>query len=389
MALLEIVIPTRNRERTLVPSVRAILAALGERNYEIVISDNSDSPLDITIQGEFAASGRVLYRHNTRTIDVIENFNFALAQVRGEYAILIGDDDFVLPQVFNAIEVLDANELECLIHPRPAYYWPDVSFDREFDYFRPGTLLINEKMNTQVELLDPTKELDKVKAAGAIYLYNLPALYHALLRGDTLHGIKQRLGEYVLGPSPDMSLAVALCALKVRYGRSTIPFSVAGASYHSAAGMGRRGAHTAALDRAPSWLPRAMKEQWDRRLPEVWNGYSVYAQSMISVAKAAGLDDDLDFSKLFRKMIAEDLGDVVHVRRKAWAIGLRRSISVIGLGAIEGLLRRLLKRLPTTLLNQLVRHRPHFRNLHQYRDIVTPESCIACAEAHIAARRSA
>ena len=389
MTLLEIVIPTRNRERTLVPSVRAILAALGDRNYRIAIADNSDVALDRSIQEEFAASGRVVYRHNPHTVDVIENFNSALAQADGKYVTLIGDDDFVLPEIFNAIEILESEKLDCLIHPRPAYYWPDVTFDREFDFFRPATLLIGETMSDRIEQLEPASELDRVRAAGAIYLYNLPALYHALLRSDALHRIKQTFGDYVLGPSPDMSLAVALCALDVRYARSSIPFSVAGASYNSAAGMGRRGAHTAALDRAPSWLPISMKEQWDPRLPEVWNGYSVYAQSLISVARVAGLDTDLNLPKLFKKMIAEDLSDMPHVRQKLSSLGLRQGLGVIVLGTAEGVLRRLLTRLPAAVLNRLIRRRPHFRGLHQYGGILSPQACIACAEAHIAARRPA
>ena len=326
MAALEIVIPTRNRERMLVPSVRAMLAALGDHDYCIAIQDNSDIPLNLSVRAEFAATGRVVYRHDPRTLDVIENFNSALAQVRGKYVILIGDDDFVLPEIFAAIHTLEREALDCLIHPRPAYYWPDVKFDREFDFFRPATLLINRSMTNQIEHLDPIRELKNVRAAGAIYLYRLPALYHALLRSETLHQIKHSFGDYVLGPSPDMSLAVALCALNVRYGRSTIPFSVAGASYNSAAGMGRRGAHTAGLDRTPSWLPKWMKDAWDPRLPEVWNGYSVYAQSLICVARIAGLDTSLNLQRLFKKMIAQDLSDIAYIRHKLSELNAREEL---------------------------------------------------------------
>lgn len=360
---------------------------MGARDYLIRIFDNSDQALDDKIRRDFEHCGNIRYTYIAKTVDVIENFNFALRAVESKYAILIGDDDFVLPEVFSAVEILEENDLECLIHPRPAYYWPGVKFDREFAFFRSSSLMINESMSSRLDFLDPAAELARVRAAGAVYLFNLPAVYHALIRSDVLHGIRQRFGEYVLGPSPDMSLAVALCAQDVRYARSSIPFSIAGASYNSAAGMGRRGDHTASLERAPSWLPKAMKQAWDPRLPDVWNGYSVYAQSLLAVAKRAQLSMELNFPALFRKMIAEDLRDIRYVRPKLARLGWACGNWTLLLGFVEGVARRAIRYFPTIMLDRMIRTRPHFRTLTLYQGIDSPLACIECAEAHIARRR--
>lgn len=386
MALLDIVIPTKNRQTTLVPVVGAMLSSLHGSDYRIVIHDNSDRELDEAIRDDWRTQGNIAYYHEAESIDVIENFNRAIGKVDARYATLIGDDDFVIPEIFNAIHKMDTLNLECMIHHRPVYYWPGMTFDREFDFFCPSSLLINSEVGEGVELFEPKQELTRVCASGGIYLFNLPALYHALVRSDALHELRAKFGDYVMGPSPDMSLAVALCAIEVRYGRSSIPFSVAGASYNSAAGMGRRGDHTASLDKTPSWLPKTMKSSWDPRLPEVWNGYSVYAQSILAVAKRTGLKVDLDFPALFRKMIAEDMGDVRYVRPKLARWHPFRNLKTIGAGLAEGMARRGVAYLPAFLLNRFIRMRPHFRSLDLYKGIETPQACIARAEAHIRER---
>ncbi len=379
---LDIIIPTKNRYSTLVPAVRAILSKLGSQDYRILIYDNT--PKDsIPDAPQLPADPRIAYHHEPQDIDAVENFNRAIGLVEAEFAILIGDDDLVLPSIFEAIDQMEKNGLDCLIQQRPTYYWPGVKFSREIEYFSPASLQISREIASSVVELDPMKELGLVLNRGAIYLYNLPALYHGLLRTHILKQMRDKYGAYVLGPSPDISLALLIAHSIQRYGMYRTPFSVAGASFNSAAGMGRRGEHSATLDRAPAWLPRQMLKQWDPALPKIWNGFTVYAQSLYLVGKTANIPIKINYEALHKKMLSDNFLDIKFMTGKD-APAHPPQLSTIATAFLTYLLRTTVLHAPKLVLNPLVKRRPAFRFQAFYRDIESPEACISKAESHIA-----
>jgi glycosyltransferase involved in cell wall biosynthesis len=88
-------LPTRNRLDYLKLAVETVRRQeSGE--WEIAISDN-DSDEDIA--GYVAALGdeRILYRRTERFLPVTENWNAALEMSTGDYVLMLGDDDGLLP----------------------------------------------------------------------------------------------------------------------------------------------------------------------------------------------------------------------------------------------------------------------------------------------------
>ncbi len=363
------------------PAVRAILSRLKSSEYRILIYDNTPNYAK-QATSELPKDPRVLYYHDPQDIDAVENFNRAINLAQSEFVILIGDDDLLLPTVFEAISQMERQNLDCLIQQRPTYYWPGVQFSREIDYFSPASLLITRNIESKVFELDPQKELNMVLDQGAIYLYNLPALYHGLVRTRILKQIREKYGAYVLGPSPDISLALLIAHSIQRYGMYGIPFSIAGASFNSAAGMGRRGEHSATLDRAPSWLPKEMLKKWDPSLPKIWNGFTVYAQSLYLVGQTVNIPININYEALYKKMLSDNFFDIQFMRGEKAPINPLK-IRTMLFCFMRYILRSSVMYLPKVLLNILVRSHPAFRYQTFYSDVQSPEACIIKAESHI------
>lgn len=378
---LDIIIPTKNRYSTLVPAVAAILSRLKSQDYRILIYDNTPERVRQATP-QLPQDPRVVYHHDPQDIDAVENFNRAIDLAQSEFVILIGDDDLVLPSVFEAISLMEHQGLDCLIQQRPTYYWPGVKFNREIEYFSPESLLISRDIASTFVELDPIKELNIVLKRGAIYLFNLPALYHGLMRTSILKQMRERYGSYVLGPSPDISLALLIAHSIRKYGMHRTPFSIAGASFNSAAGMGRRGEHSATLDRAPEWLPREMLRQWDPALPKIWNGFTVYAQSLYMVGQRANIPIKINYDELYMKILSENFRDIKFMTGlNAPMFPLKMRVIIIGF--VKYIFRSMIMHLPKILLNFLVRRHPAFRFQAFYVNIKNPEDCIIKAESHI------
>jgi len=378
---LDIIIPTKNRYSTLVPVVCAILSRLESQDYRILIYDNTPEHARPAFP-QLPKDPRVSYHHDPQDIDAVENFNRALDLVQSEFAILIGDDDLVLPSVFEAISQMERQDLDCLIQQRPTYYWPDVKFSLEIDYFLPASLQITREITGSVINLDPMKELEVVLERGAIYLYKLPALYHGLLRTRILRQIREMYGTYVLGPSPDISLALLIAYSIRRYGMYGTPFSVAGASFNSAAGMGRRGEHSATLDRVPAWVPGEMIKKWDPALPKIWNGFTVYAHSLYLVGQSVKRPVSINYEALYKKILSDNFLDIQFMIGENAPIR-KPKLGTIVVGLMTYILRAMIQHAPNLLLNAMVRKHRAFRFAAFYTDIKNPEACIEKAKSHI------
>jgi glycosyltransferase involved in cell wall biosynthesis len=92
---ISILLPTRNRLGYLkfaIESIRRQEVA----DWEIVISDN-DSSDDIAGYVESLADPRIRYARTREFLPVTENWNAALEMSSGEYVVMMGDDDALLP----------------------------------------------------------------------------------------------------------------------------------------------------------------------------------------------------------------------------------------------------------------------------------------------------
>ena len=125
-----ILLPTRNRLNLLREAVESVQRQdkSGITDWEIVISDNFS---DDDIAGYVRGSGdpRIRYSRTERVLPVTENWNRALQQSTGDYVLMLGDDDGLMPDCLRTLsEWIDAHEN------------PDAIYTGAYLFTHPGVL---------------------------------------------------------------------------------------------------------------------------------------------------------------------------------------------------------------------------------------------------------
>jgi len=124
---LSFLLPTRNRLEYLRYAIRSVLRQ-GDSNWEIVVSDN-DSDEDISGYVKSLGNKQIRYYRTKDFISVTENWNNALEQSEGDYIIMLGDDDCVLPTYAKTIR-----------HLAEEYRMPEVIYSSGYLYAYPHVL---------------------------------------------------------------------------------------------------------------------------------------------------------------------------------------------------------------------------------------------------------
>lgn len=96
--IFSVLIPSYNRPELLVPTIDSVLAQT-EANFELIVSDDA-SPRGAEIAAalsRFGADSRFKFILQPKNLGWSDNRNALLAAASGEFVILLGDDDLLLP----------------------------------------------------------------------------------------------------------------------------------------------------------------------------------------------------------------------------------------------------------------------------------------------------
>ena len=102
MTRISVIIPTRNRAHLLRTALQSVTEQVGFDGFEVVVSDNSLDQSAEAVAAEFAGP-KVRYVPTGEDLDVYGSWNFALSQAKGEYSLLLADDDCLLPDALSKI----------------------------------------------------------------------------------------------------------------------------------------------------------------------------------------------------------------------------------------------------------------------------------------------
>ncbi len=216
-----VVIPTRQRADTLRHALKSCLDQSFD-DYEIIVSDNASSPATRAVIDE-AASPRVRYVRSPEPLAMASNWDFALSHARGEYVIVIGDDDGLLPHALAELDSLTLMHQPRAIHWEPAYYtWPSIGLPGQGDYLR-------------VPIGRTSREIVAAETIRGVIGFRqpytaLPMLYHGAIRRDVLEELKQKTQRIVPHRLPDIYSGFAIAAIVERYLDLEVPMSVCGYS---------------------------------------------------------------------------------------------------------------------------------------------------------------
>lgn len=276
--LLSVCIPTKNRQETLVPCVRAALR-LGPA-VEIVVLDTSD---DDTAREPLAqhAKGdpRLHYHYRREMLSFAETFDAVIQLAGGSYVTVIGDDDAVLPGAVDFARYARARGVDAVTPTLPAFYnWPNFRH-RHYGASDSGLLAVREFTGT-VEQADPGVELRRSARRAFQNFERLPRIYYGIVARTCLDELQERAGGCFFGSSPDISGAVGLANVVRSYILVDAPLFLPGSSATS--GSGKSGMKHHVGDLRTSHQTSAFAQHWPSSVPPVYSVQTVWAQSALA-----------------------------------------------------------------------------------------------------------
>lgn len=222
-----IVIPTRNRVEYLPYAIESVLSNKRD-DIEVVVSDNHS--LDGTSEYLLGLSDRRLTVVKPPIeMPMTAHYEYALSQAKGEWVSILGDDDAVMPYIFERLDVFtnsDSN-IDIISSERAYYFWPgceDLYGDAVVSYRRGPKRQIR---STKGDLL--------LALAGLRSCFNLPQIYTTcIVKRVLVDKIRSTSGGRVYHSIiPDMYSVVALSLTTDAYMRVEEPLFWTGTSNKS------------------------------------------------------------------------------------------------------------------------------------------------------------
>lgn len=198
-----ILIPTRERARTLGPCIETCLAQKYD-NLEVLVSDNASSPETAAVAAAFS-DPRLKYFRQDQRVSMRQNFEFLANQATGDYLIFIGDDDGMMPNaIVNMAEYLSQNPIDVLNWTGVVYYWPDRMVK--------GAGVINfkyQKIFGMLSRIDPRLRLEGfLNGRIQSYIYGCN-IYHGCVSRRVIDEIRQKTGRVFSDHMPDVYACIA------------------------------------------------------------------------------------------------------------------------------------------------------------------------------------
>lgn len=131
-----VLLPTRNGGNFLENCILSILEQ-NHNDFELVISDNANTDSSPEIIRRFSANPRMIVVRQESPISVSENWTAALKASTGEYVLMMGDDDYLLPGALRRLdEVLERHkELDCILYNGYSYVSPKAISDNPASFW--------------------------------------------------------------------------------------------------------------------------------------------------------------------------------------------------------------------------------------------------------------
>ncbi|CAD7811194.1 GalNAc(5)-diNAcBac-PP-undecaprenol beta-1,3-glucosyltransferase [Chryseobacterium aquaeductus] len=271
--LLSIAIATKDREKYCIQSIQSILS-LEYKNIEITLSDNS-ATTQVRDFVDKLQSDQIVYRYDNSAVSSIENFNRAVELTTGEYVMLIGDDDTILPKAIEMAQWAKNNNVDSVCSKETIiYYWP-----KALEKYPDGAVIIPKTTNNLKKINVKNELITLLKSGLQNYLlYSLPKTYHGLVKRNVLEEIKRRTGHFYGGLSPDLYSAVAVACVGTSHYQIGEPLSVAGVCATSTTADNVTGKHSGTLENIPH-LRHRTGYVFDKRIPKYYSVNTIWAES--------------------------------------------------------------------------------------------------------------
>ncbi|WP_119834215.1 glycosyltransferase family 2 protein [Azospirillum cavernae] len=266
MPTFSVIIPTRNRARTLREAIPTVLAQT-DGDLEVIVQDNA-SPDDTRAVVLSFDDPRIVYRRSDHPLSMHDNWAAALEAARGEWIIVIGDDDALLPDACaQAKKIIAATGARLLTWVAAVYGWPC----HDAPEFRNMV---------QVLLGDGWEEISCRQVLEELYTrrrgwIGAPSIYHGFVHRSVIDTARGRAGgRYFFDLQPDIGATLTNLFCAKEYVKSLEPLSIAGWSRGSNGGRGQ--------------TPEAMRAMLKRLAAEA--GQTIESWTVLSDTRLAGME---------------------------------------------------------------------------------------------------
>jgi hypothetical protein len=252
---LSIVIPTRNRPRTLAVAVQTCLAQQFE-DFEVVVSDNHSAPETHAV-ALACSDPRVRYVRTPAPLSMTDSIEFAVGHAAGEYVLVLPDDDGLMLHALGTLDtMLSMTKILVIRWDCVLYNWPDIAPQ---PYALPNALLIPLRAERACHKLLRCASLPMIQAAanGHVCYSELPMIFCSAYHRDVLDQVRRRCGGRIFrSRTPDVYGAFAISYVAGEFFSLKAPLGIAGTSGKST-GIAR---HFAGSGNAVDWEFRALND---------------------------------------------------------------------------------------------------------------------------------
>lgn len=302
MKLLSIVIPTRGREYYCIEAIKDILSYKRD-DFELVICDNSDTDqIDEYLQAN--PDERVVYQHIRGRINSVINMDTAMRMATGDYVCMIGDDDTVLPSIFDVVQWAKKNNYDN-VTPRymVSYRWPGAVKEEGFIQWA------TQANDGEYRVLSCEKRLlEFVRNGCLVYSDFLPRVYHGLVKRRLMEATLLETGHIIGGLSPDMYLSISVACHCPSFVSIHKPFTIAGACPRSSTAESITGGHKGNMSDIPHMYNRGAYT-WDKRIPAIYTVQTIWAETALNALGEMNRNDlikKVNQGYLFAEMVRKN-----------------------------------------------------------------------------------
>ncbi len=299
MTLLSVIIPTHNRAKYAVQSIKSILEL--SHDIQVVVCDSS--PLD-SISSQFLGGlpeSRLKLINAPVGISVVDNFNLGLQSADGRYLVFLGDDDFVSSEIVNVAFWAESKGIDSIKFNFPAlYYWDDFKHSTRGDsYF--GTLHIASFSGAVVAHdLRGSMRYALDNFGGGVF--DMPRAYAGMISADLARRIVAKYGSLFGGVSPDIYSSFLIANESKNCVLIDYPVIIPGASGLSTSGQSSSGGHYGKL-RDNAHIAPFKDLVWDQRVPEFYSVPTVWSYSLLKAVEKVEEDKGTSMNPNFGRLL--------------------------------------------------------------------------------------
>jgi len=133
-----VLLPTRNGGKYLESCIESVLSQ-DYQDMELIVFDNANTDNTAEVVNSYSSDKRLKYYRIESVVSVTDNWNNALKKSSGDYVLMMGDDDFLLPGYFETLDkiIKENDSPDGISYFGYSFIYPDAVDNTEGYYSDP------------------------------------------------------------------------------------------------------------------------------------------------------------------------------------------------------------------------------------------------------------